>query len=109
MDTEITVISDSTNEAPVKPLRVAFIGCGGIAQTHISYLKKMPGVSIIAGADLRQAALDHMHTAHGVAKDHLFTSFDEMLATVGSEIDAVSVCTSNGAHAPAVIADRIER
>ncbi|MFM7188207.1 MAG: Gfo/Idh/MocA family protein [Armatimonadota bacterium] len=104
MDTEITVISDSANEAPVKPLRVAFIGCGGIAQTHISYLKKMPGVSIIAGADLRQAALDHMHTAHGVAKDHLFTSFDEMLATVGDEIDAVSVCTSNGAHAPAVIA-----
>lgn len=104
MNTEVSVIPDAGGEADAKPLRVGFIGCGGIAQTHIGYLKKIPGVQIVAGADIRPVALDHMHKAHGVAEDHLFEDYAKMLATVGKDIDAISVCTPNGVHAPAAIA-----
>jgi predicted dehydrogenase len=103
MDTEITTISEGA-AVEAKPLRVGFIGCGGIAQTHIGYMTKIPGVSIVAGADIRQVALDVMHNKHSIATDHLFTDFNEMLKTVGDDIDAISVCTPNGVHAQAAIA-----
>lgn len=103
MDTEITTISEGT-AVEAKPLRVGFIGCGGIAQTHIGYLTKIPGVSVVAGADIRQVALDVMQSKHGVPKSHCFLSFDEMLKAVGGDIDAISVCTPNGVHAQAAIA-----
>ncbi|MFM7321371.1 MAG: Gfo/Idh/MocA family protein [Armatimonadota bacterium] len=104
MNTEIAAISDSSDAVEAKPLRVGFIGCGGIAQTHINYLSRIPGVSVVAGADIRPVALDHMHKAHGVSRDHLFEDYRTMLATVGNDIDAISVCTPNGVHAEAAIA-----
>jgi predicted dehydrogenase len=101
MDTEVSVVSEGgTVEA--KPLRVGFIGCGGIAQTHIRYLTQFPGVSIVCGADIRPTALEHMKNAHGV--ELLFEDYHEMLKAVGDEVDAISVCTPNGVHAPAAIA-----
>ncbi|MEI6433163.1 MAG: Gfo/Idh/MocA family oxidoreductase, partial [bacterium] len=65
MDTEVAVIKEG-GEVEAKPLRIGIIGCGGIAQTHIGYYKKTPGVSVVAGADIRPAALEHMKNAHGV-------------------------------------------
>jgi predicted dehydrogenase len=104
MNTEIEKIGDGGETAPVKPLRIAFIGCGGICQQHANYFTKMPGVSIVAGADIRQAALDHMGNKWGVAKSHLFLDYKTMLKEVAGDIDAVSVCTPNGVHAEAAIA-----
>jgi predicted dehydrogenase len=101
MDTEVDALR-SADEAPVKPLRVAFIGCGGIAQTHIKYLTQIPGVSIVAGADILQGALDRMKTKHGV--DALYLDYNEMLKESGDTFDAVSVCTPNGVHYEAAIA-----
>lgn len=101
MDTAVSVVPEGTTEE-VKPLRIGIIGCGGIAQTHIRYLTKFPGVSIVAGADIRPAALDHMKSAHGVTL--LYEDYNKMLAEVGDTIDAISVCTPNGVHAPAAIA-----
>ena len=103
MDTEIKVIS----EGPVvvaKPLRVGIIGCGGVAQTHMQYLTRIPGVTIVAGADIRQVALDHMASEWGVPESHLFADFNQMFSAVGDDIDAISVCTPNGVHAIAAIA-----
>jgi predicted dehydrogenase len=101
MDTDVSVVPEG-GEVEVKPLRVGIIGCGGIAQTHIKYLKSFPGVSIVCGADIRQAALDHMHTAHGV--ELLYEDYNVMLKEVGDAVDAVTVATPNGVHAPAAIA-----
>ena len=101
MDTAIEVIGDAVVEE-AKPLRVAFIGCGGIAQTHISYMSKIPGVSIVAGADIRPAALDVMKNRHGVSA--VYEDYNAMLAEMGGAIDAVSVCTPNGVHHPAALA-----
>lgn len=102
MDTAVSVVADSDTGAEVKPLRIGIIGCGGIAQTHIGYLKKHPGVSIVCGADIRPAALEHMKSAHGV--ELLYEDYNKMLAEVGDAVDAISVCTPNGVHAPAAIA-----
>jgi predicted dehydrogenase len=101
MDTVIETLS-TVEATPAKPLRVAFIGCGGIAQTHINYFKKFPGVSIVAGADIMPAALDRMTEKHGVSL--VFEDYNEMLAKAGDVIDAVSVCTPNGVHHKSAIA-----
>ncbi len=101
MDTAIsTVTTEDTSD--VKPLRIAFIGSGGISRTHTGYFNKMPGVSVVACADIAPAALDWYKTNQKV--EHLFADYNEMLAQVGDQIDAVSVCTPNGVHAPAAIA-----
>jgi predicted dehydrogenase len=101
MDTEVAVIKEG-GEVEAKPLRIGIIGCGGIAQTHIGYYKKMPGVSVVAGADIRPAALEHMKNAHGV--NFVYDDFNEMLKEVGDGIDAISVATPNGVHHAAALA-----
>ena len=101
MNTEIETLSEGVEE-PSKPLRVGIIGCGGIAQTHIRYLTKFPGVEIVCGADTNPAALDRMESAHGVK--HLYADYNKMLREVGSKVDAICVATPNGVHAAAAIA-----
>ena len=65
MNTAIETLSEGVEEI-AKPLRIGIIGCGAIAQTHIRYLTKFPGVEIVCGADINPAALDRMKSAHGV-------------------------------------------
>lgn len=81
-------------------LRVAFIGAGGIAGTHMRYLSAMNDVELVAASDVVEASVrrrcDEFHIPHA------FTDFETMLRDV--EIDAVSVCTPNGLHAPCTIA-----
>ena len=101
MNTEVEALR-SGEEAPAKPLRVGVIGCGGIAQTHIKYLKKYPGVSIVCGADIEPAALDRMRDSHGVTL--LFDDYNKMLKEVGDAVDAISICTPNGVHYEAAMA-----
>ena len=101
MNTAIETLSEGVEEI-AKPLRIGIIGCGGIAQTHIRYLTKFPGVQIVCGADINPAALDRMKSAHGVK--HVYADYNEMLREVGSEVDAICVATPNGVHASAAIA-----
>ncbi|HSH96165.1 MAG TPA: Gfo/Idh/MocA family oxidoreductase [Roseimicrobium sp.] len=82
-----------------KKFRLAFIGCGGIAQTHIAALRTMPDVEIVAGVDIDPARLKQMEEVHkfpGIYKD-----WKKMLKEV--QPDAVSVCTPNGIHAAPTI------
>ena len=102
MDLQIDAIKDGGDEAPVKSLRIGFIGCGGIAQQHIAYFKKMAGVSIVCGADIRPAALEQMKTKHGV--ENVYEDYNVMLREMGDKVDAISVCTPNGVHSEAAIA-----
>ena len=86
MDLQIDAIKDGGDEAPVKSLRIGFIGCGGIAQQHIAYFKKMAGVSIVCGADIRPAALEQMKTKHGV--ENVYEDYNVMLREMGDKVDA---------------------
>ena len=80
-------------------LRVGFIGAGGIAGTHMRYLKEMADVQLVAASDVSAAALDSVKANHGV--ETVYEDWKAMLAA--EKLDAVSVCTPNGLHAPATI------
>ena len=85
----------------VKPFRVGFIGAGGIARTHMKYLNQIPGVEIVAAADVVDDNLAKAKNEYKVQRS--YKDYMEMLKAE-KEMDAVSVCTPNGLHAPNTIA-----
>ena len=78
-----------------RKFRVAFIGCGGIAQTHMEALRQMPEVEVVAGVDIDPERLVVFEEKWGVTK--LYKNWKQMLKEV--QPDGVSVCTPNGVHA----------
>lgn len=83
-----------------KKLRVAFIGAGGIAGTHMRCYAEMADVEMAAMADVSRTAMEKWAKQYGIPDS--FTDYNLMLRKVRP--DAVSVCTPNGLHAPATIA-----
>ena len=81
--------------------KIAVIGVGGISECHIAGYKKNPNVELVAFCDINETRLREKGAKHGVT--NLFTDVHQMLAAM-PEIDAVSVCTWNCAHAPCSIA-----
>ena len=81
-------------------LKVAFIGAGGIAGTHMRYLDQMPDVELVAAADVIESNVERRCDEFKIPQS--FTDYEEMLSSI--EADAVSVCTPNGLHAPCTIA-----
>ncbi len=84
----------------MKKVKIGIIGVGNIAETHIGAYLKNPNVEIYAFCDINEKRLNEMSEKYGVEK--CYTDVNEMLAL--PEIDAVSVCTWNSAHAPCTIA-----
>jgi predicted dehydrogenase len=84
----------------VKPLRVAVIGAGGIAQMmHLPTLAERPDLFRIAGlADLSEATLEAVGRRYGV--EVLSTDWRQMLSRAGA--DAVLLLAS-GCHREAVL------
>lgn len=82
-------------------IHVGIVGVGSIAQNAImpAFLKQ-PDMEIIAVCDINKARAEEVAQKHGIK--HVFTDFKEMVHL--PELDAVSVCTWNNAHAPATIA-----
>ncbi len=87
-----------------KKIRVAFIGCGWIAGSHIKSLMKQPDVEIVAGADLvpgKAKAFFEQYGVENVKTD--YASHKELLADKSLNLDAVTICTYNRQHAgPAI-------
>ncbi len=77
-----------------KKFRVAFIGCGGIAQTHMKALQEMPDVEVVAGVDILPERSKAFQERWGV--ERVYKDWKKMLAEV--KPDGVSVCTPNGVH-----------
>lgn len=84
----------------MKKLKIAVIGCGNIAMSHLTAYKSNPNVEIYALCDLNEEILADRAQKFDVSRT--FTDYREMLAL--PEIDAVSVCTWNAAHAECAIA-----
>ncbi|MCX7049772.1 MAG: Gfo/Idh/MocA family oxidoreductase [Candidatus Sumerlaeota bacterium] len=80
-------------------LRVAIVGCGGIAQYHMDTFKQFPEVEVVAGVDIVPARLDVMKEKWGVTKN--YKDWKVMLKEV--KPDAVDICTPNGVHAAPAI------
>jgi len=81
-------------------IKIGIIGTGSISNEHINSYLKNPNVELYAFCDINEEHLNTMSEKYGVTKK--FTNMNEMLSL--KEIDAVSVCTWNSAHAPCVIA-----
>ena len=81
-------------------LKVGVIGVGGISEMHIGGYKANPNVEIVAFCDINEARLKEKGEKHGVT--HLYTDVNEMVKN--EQLDAVSVCTWNCAHAKCTIA-----
>jgi predicted dehydrogenase len=82
-------------------LKIGIIGTGSISSMHIEAYKKNPNVELYAFCDINEQRVKAAGEAHGV--NRLYTDVDKMLAEL-PELDAVSVCTWNSAHAPCTIA-----
>ena len=82
-----------------KKFRIALIGCGGIAQTHMGALSTMPDVEIVGGADIDESRLELMQSKWGVPK--VYKDWKQMLKEL--QPDGVDVCTPNGVHAQPAI------
>src|SRR5437764_13863611 len=78
-----------------KKLRLAVIGCGGIAQVQLAAFKTFPDVEIVAGVDIDPARLKVMEETWGVKQN--YKDWKKMLKEVAP--DAVSIATPNGVHA----------
>jgi len=79
-----------------KCIRVGFVGAGGIAGTHIRWLKPVDGVEVVALADPAPGACEKQIVAHGLDQAKAFDDYKAMLKMDG--LDAVSVCTPNWLH-----------
>jgi predicted dehydrogenase len=84
-----------------RKLRVGFIGAGGIARTHMTYLQKMEGVEICCAADIDEKALEKVKEQFSIPR--VYTDYREMLRQE-HDLDAVDVCTPNVHHAANTIA-----
>ena len=86
-----------------KKVRVGIIGAGSIAGMHITCLKKIPGVEIVAACDIDEKNAESTAELHDIP--NVFTDYKKLLRL--KEVDAVSVCTPNFFHAePAIAASR---
>ena len=81
-------------------LKVAVIGVGSISSVHIEGYRHNPDVELYAFCDIDAKKLEQKGKKYGVTR--LYTDLDTMLAEL-PELDAVSVCTWNSAHAPCTI------
>ncbi len=84
----------------MEKLKIAIIGVGGISEAHISAYKALGDVELYAFCDINEARLNFMGNKHGITR--LYTDEAKMLSEL-PEIDAVSICTWNSAHAPCTI------
>lgn len=79
--------------------KIGIIGVGNIAHSHIHGYLNNPDAELYAFCDIDKEQLEKMGKKFGVTR--LYTDPDEMLAL--PELDAVSVCTWNCAHADCTI------
>lgn len=84
-----------------KTLKIGIIGCGGIAHAHVNCYLKIPGVEIVAGADIIPGKARAFLDSFGLTGAKDFESADELLKM---DLDGVSVCTYNKQHAVCAIA-----
>lgn len=84
-------------------IKIGVVGNGGISGEHLGAYAKNPDVEIWALCDINEERLNRRGDQFNVDPSRRFTDVNEMLKAC-PEIDAVSVCTWNSAHAPCTIA-----
>ncbi len=100
-DTVLSQFTQAIEEEKVdssKKLKIGIIGTGWIAEAHIQSYKNMPDVEIVAAADLIPGKAEAFMKKFGVEGVRFYPSHKEMIDNE-PDLDGVSVCTYNTAHA----------
>ncbi|GHU66391.1 oxidoreductase [Clostridia bacterium] len=84
-------------------LKVGIIGTGWIAESHIESYKRMPDVEVVAAADLIPGKAEAFMKKFGVPNVRFYPDHKALLAAE-KDLDAVSICTYNTAHAVCTVA-----
>lgn len=85
-------------------LKVAVIGCGGIANgKHLPALKRLADkIDLVAFCDIEEWKANEAAGKYGVPGAAVHTDYQALLSKGG--VDVVHVCTPNDSHAPITIA-----
>lgn len=84
-----------------RKIRVGIIGAGNISHSHLGGYKALPDlVEVVAACDIDEQKAKNYAERNGIPR--YYKDYNEMLSK--EELDAVSVCTWNAAHAEATIA-----
>ncbi|GGP11273.1 Gfo/Idh/MocA family protein [Oceanobacillus neutriphilus] len=84
-------------------LKIAVIGCGGIAKgKHLPSLKKIKQVDLIAFCDIKLERAEEAAEEYGIADAKVYNNYKQLLQD--ASIDVVHVCTPNNSHAEISIA-----
>lgn len=85
-----------------KKAKIAIIGTGWIAESHIASYKKMADVEIVALADIVPGKAAEFAKKFGIENCRIYESDKELLDNE-RELDGVSICTYNCQHAPCAV------
>lgn len=77
-------------------IKIAIIGTGNIAQTHIDSYMQIPEAEVYALCDINEDRLNETGEKYGIGRR--YTDIDKMLAEL-PELDAADVCVWNCSHA----------
>ncbi|MEI8134356.1 MAG: Gfo/Idh/MocA family oxidoreductase [bacterium] len=85
-------------------IKIAVIGCGNVGQVvHLPILAKMNDVEVVAVVDPDERKAKAVALRYGIPAT--FKTIDALLSSpLGSEVDAVDICTSTDQHKSAAIA-----
>lgn len=80
----------------MEKVKIAIIGAGNIANTHLASYQKLPNAEIYAACDINESRLNETCDKFGITRR--YTDLDKMLAEL-PELDAADVCVWNCSHA----------
>ncbi len=76
-------------------VRVAIIGTGGMAHSHVRLFRAVPGCRLVAAVDVDRERARAFAKEHGITR--AFGSLDELLNE--AEFDAIAIVTPDASHA----------
>ncbi len=87
-------------------VRIAIVGCGGIAnQKHMPSIKAQGDkAEMVAFCDILPERAQKAAAQYGAPGAKVYTDYREMLADKSIDFDVVHVCTPNVAHCPITVA-----
>jgi len=92
----MTTTATRQNKAPLKTVRLAIIGTGGMAGNHAQRYQKIPGCRVVAAVDVNRERVTAFAAEHKIPA--VYTSVEDLLAW--GQFDAVSIVTPDAFHAP---------
>jgi predicted dehydrogenase len=90
-------VAAKSKSAP-KPVRVAILGTGGMANRHAELYREIPGVRLVGACDIDPARVEAFAKKHGIPAEGCFTDFAALLRDC--PCDAISNVTPDAFHAP---------